>query len=128
MTEKAPTKTEILGVVEAQADSLKELSERLVKMETLSDRLVTIETLTENQEKRNQNILYAVLFAVVLIVFSVGVSVMLSNRTNESSAEKAADKVNFMQNQNLDELNGLEIKVNDLSNQIDLLKARNYLR
>jgi tetrahydromethanopterin S-methyltransferase subunit G len=122
MSEKAPTKTEILGVVEAQSDTLQELSERLVKMEKLSERLSNIENLTTKQETRNQNVLYIVLFGLVFIVVTVAVTVILTNKDNESISTMTANKIHDTENKNLD-------KITDIQNQINLLRAKNpYLK
>ena len=119
MADKNPTKTEILGTVQAQAETLKELSERLVK----------IEGQTEKQESRNQNIIYAVLFALAFIVVTVSVEVVLSNKSDNSVANDFSEKLFNMQENTNNKINDLQNNINDIRSEFLLLKAKNpYLK
>jgi hypothetical protein len=70
MAQKSPTQTEIIGTLQAQLQTLTQLSERVSK----------VEQQTERQENRNHSNVHAVLLAVVLIVATIAVEVILSNR------------------------------------------------
>lgn len=108
MANKAYTRSEFLGVVEAQNETLQELSERLVRTENL----------TEKQENRNQNTLYVVAIAAVFIVVTVAVEVLLSNRDTSWRDDRAFNQYAKSQ-----------AKAADLQEQINVLKARNpYLK
>ena len=51
MTENTPSKKEIVSLVEAQANSIDSISERLVK----------VESLVEKQDSKNQNIILGII-------------------------------------------------------------------
>ena len=119
MADKNPTKTEILGTVQAQAETLKELSERLVK----------IEGQTEKQESRNQNIIYAVLFALAFIVVTVSVEVILSSKSDNSVANDFSERLFNIQENTNNKMNGLQGTINGIQSEILLLRAKNsYLK
>ena len=107
MAENIPSKKEIVSLVEAQANSIDSISERLVK----------VENLVEQQDTKNQGIVIGVLIALVLIVATVAVEVVLSNKKDAqfySQLEKDISEQN--------------LKVQDLSNKVDILKIRNWLK
>ncbi len=58
MADPLPNKREIVSLVEAQANSIDSISERLVK----------VEGLIEKQDSKNQNVIIGVLLAFILIV------------------------------------------------------------
>ena len=119
MADKNPTKTEILGTVQAQAETLKELSERLVK----------IEGQTEKQESRNQNIIYAVLFALAFIVVTVSAEVILSNKSDNSVASDFSEKIFNVQENTNNKINTMQSVISNIQSEILLLKAKNpYLK
>ncbi len=115
MVEPAPSKKEIVYLVEAQAKSIDSISERFTRIENLVN---SQESRNDKQENRNRDVMIAVLVAFVLIVGSVAVSVIISNRKDNqfySGLEKD------VYNQNL--------KLQDLNNKVDNLKIRNpYLK
>lgn len=115
MADIVPTKKEIVGLVEAQANSLDDVSKRFSVVENLVN---TQEFRNEKQEQRNQNIMIAVLIAFVLLVGSAVVSVILSNKIDMqfySTLEKDVHEQN--------------LKVQDLNNQVSNIKTRNpYLK
>lgn len=107
MTE-LPSKKEIVGLVEAQATSIDDISKRLVKIEMLADK----------QDSRNKNIIITVVVAFIFIVGTVAVEVMLSNKN---------DNQFFMQldNNSKDQ----DIKINNMENELNNLKKLNpYLK
>lgn len=109
------SESRILGLEQAQAQTSKDLSERLVK----------IEGLVERQEDRNQNLLYAVLIACVFIVITVAVEVVLSNRNDADYMHEFYGKT-AAQKEITDRI---ETSMTNLQHQIDLLRARNgYLK
>ena len=108
MADKLPSKSEILSVVGAQAETLENLSERILK----------IENSTEKQESRNHNITQVVLIGFIIIVVSVAVEVILSSKFDSSRVDQFNDKVQTIQSQSL-----------ETKNAVELLKARNsYLK
>ncbi|OGI71678.1 hypothetical protein A3B84_00300 [Candidatus Nomurabacteria bacterium RIFCSPHIGHO2_02_FULL_35_13] len=115
MADPITTKREIVGLVEAQAKSLDDISQRFSKIENLVN---TQEFRNEKQEARNHEIMIAVLVAFVLIVGTVAVEVILSNRADKqfySNLYKDIYEQNF--------------KVQDLNNKIENIKIRNpYLK
>ena len=101
-------KKEIINLVEAQAESIDSISERLVKAEALIDK----------QESRNRNIIIGVVVAVVLIVATVAVEVLLSNRSDMQFYSQLEKNI-YDQN----------LKIQDLNNILGNLKIRNpYLK
>ena len=102
-----PSKKEIVSLVEAQAKSIDSISERLVK----------VENLVEKQDTKNQNIIIGVVVALILIVGTVAIEVILSNKKD---AQFYSELQKSVYDQNL--------KVQDLNNQIDNLKVRNWLK
>lgn len=108
MADKLPSKSEILSVVGAQAETLENLSERILK----------IENSTEKQESRNHSITQVVLIGFVVIVVAVAVEVILSTKMDSSRIDQFNNKIDTVQNQ-----------VIEIKNGIDLLKAKNsYLK
>lgn len=103
-----PSKKALVTLVEAQENTIKSISERLVK----------IEVLIERQDSKNQNIIYAVLIASVFILGTVAAEVILSNKS---------DKQFYTQLQR--DVSDQGLKTQALSNQMDNLKIRNpYLK
>lgn len=101
-------KKEIVGLVEAQAESIDSISERLVK----------VEALVEEQESRNRNIIIGVVVAVVLIVATVAVEVILSNKSDRQFYSQLQKDI-YEQN----------LKFQDLRNMLNNFKIRNpYLK
>ena len=79
--------------------------------------MVKVENLVEQQDTKNQGIVIGVLIALVLIVATVAVEVVLSNKKDAqfySQLEKDISEQN--------------LKVQDLSNKVDILKIRNWLK
>lgn len=108
MTENSPTKKEIVGLVEAQANSIDDFSKRLVRVEILVDK----------QDSKNQNIIIGVVVAFILIVGSVAVEVLLSNRVDQQFYS-GLERNTYEQN----------LKIQDLNNKVENIKARNsYLK
>lgn len=108
MADSIPTKKDIVKLVDAQANTIDSISERLVKLENLIDK----------QDSKNQNVITGVLIASVLIVLTVAVEVVLSNRTERGFYSQLEANIS---EQNL--------KIQDLSNQISNIKVRNpYLK
>jgi len=108
MTDKLPSKSDILSVVEAQSETLENLSERILE----------IENSTEKQESRNHNVTQIVLIGFIVIVVSVAVEVLLSSKFDSSRIDQFNDKVEKIQIQSL-----------ETKNAVDLIKARNsYLK
>lgn len=115
MTDKIPSKAEIFNVVEAQSETLDELSKRLVKIEQLSDR----------QESRNFNIIIAVIIATFLIIATVAAQVLLSNKSDRGRNDHLLEKIHMTNERQLK----LEIKQSNLNDGIDSLRAKNpYLK
>ncbi|MFZ2205226.1 MAG: hypothetical protein WAV23_01400 [Minisyncoccia bacterium] len=115
MADSIPTKQEIVGLVEAQANSIDDISKRFSRIENLVN---TQESRNEKQEVRNQNIMITVLFAFVFIVASTAVSILISNK-NDAQFYSALEKDIYEQN----------LKVQDLNNKVDNIKIRNaYLK
>lgn len=115
MTGITPSKKEIVGLVEAQANSIDDISKRFYKIENLVN---TQESRNEKQESRNQNIMITVLVAFVLIVGTVAIEVILSDKKD---AQFYFGLQKDIQEQNL--------KVQDLNNKVDNIKIRNaYLK
>lgn len=108
MADNVSTKKEIVTLVGAQSKTIEDISERLVKTEEH----------LEKQDSKNSAIVIGVLVALVFIVGTVAVEVVLSNRADAkfySNLEK-----------NIYEQN---LKVQDINNKIDNIKARNpYLK
>jgi len=103
-----PSKKEIVGLVEAQAASVDDISKRLAKME-LS---------VEKQDSRNKNIIIAVLVAFIFIIGTVAIEVIISNRDNGEFSYKLNS-----------DLRNQDSKIGDLINKVDNLKVRNpYLK
>ena len=110
-----PSKKEIVGLVEAQANSIDDISKRFYRIENLVN---TQESRNEKQESRNRDVMIAVLVAFVLIVGTVAVEVILSN---EKDAQFYSDLEKNIYDQNL--------KIQDLTNQINNVMVRNpYLK
>ena len=110
-----PSKKEIVTLVEAQANSIDDISKRFYRIEGLVN---TQEFRNEKQEARNHNVMVAVLVAFVLIVGSVAVSVIISNK-KDAQFYSGLEKSIYEQN----------LKTQDLSNQISNIKIRNsYLK
>lgn len=115
MVDSIPTKKEIVGLVEAQANSIDDVSKRFSKIESLVN---TQEFRNEKQESRNHSVMIAVLIAFILIVGSVAVSVIISNK-KDAQFYSNLEKNIYEQN----------IKVQDLNNQVSNIKIRNsYLK
>jgi cell division protein FtsB len=115
MTEPIPSKKEIVGLVEAQANSIDDISKRFYRIESLVNKQ---EFRNEKQENRNRDIMIAVLVAFVLIVGSVAVSVVVSNK-KDAGFYSTLEKNVYDQN----------LKVQDLNNRVDNIKIRNpYLK
>jgi len=115
MTENIPSKKEIVGLVEAQANSIDDISKRFYKIENLVN---TQESRNEKQEARNQNIMITVLVAFVLIVGTVAIEMILSDK-QDTQFYSGLQKDVYDQN----------LKVQDLINQVNNLKIRNsYLK
>ncbi len=115
MADKAPTKTEILGLVQAQSETTQDISERLVRIEKLVDKQ---ESRNDKQESRNQGALYAVILGFFFIVVAVAVEIIISNRQDNSVYNGINSEITETQN-----------RVSDIQNQMDVLKAKNsYLR
>lgn len=104
MADSIPTKKDIVKLVDAQANTIDSISERLVKIENLIDK----------QDSRNQNVITGVLIASVLIVLTVAVQIIISNKTDKQFYSELGNNIS---EQNL--------KVQDLSNQVYNIKARN---
>lgn len=112
MSDKSPTKSEILGVVEAQSETIESISQRIVK----------IEGLIEKQDSKNQNVIVGVLIASVLIVVTVAIETLHSNNSDNKRFDK------YMEDRNQDNINFLN-SFNELQKQIELLRAKNpYLK
>jgi hypothetical protein len=108
MTEITPSKKEIVSLVEAQANSIDSISERLVKAENLINK----------QDSKNQNIILGVLIAFIFIVGTVAVEVIISNK-KDSQFYSGLQKDIYEQN----------LKIQDLNNNFNNLKIRNpYLK
>ncbi len=107
MVEVTPSKKEIVDLVEAQANSIDSISERLFE----------VESLVEKQDTKNQNITIGALIALVLVVVTVAVEVVLSNK-KDAQFYSQLEKDIYDQN----------LKVQDLNNQFDNLKVRNWLK
>ena len=108
MADKSPTRSEILDTVQAQSESLQEMSERLVRTEKL----------VEKQESRNQNALYAVIIGFFFIVVSVAVEVIISTKHEDAVYAGVYNAIISM-----------EDRVLSAQHQIDLLRAKNpYLK
>lgn len=115
MAENTPSKREIVYLVEAQANSIDDISKRFYRVESLVNNQ---ESRNEKQESRNRDITIAVLVAFVLIVGSVAVSVIMSNK-KDAEFYSSLEKSIYEQN----------LKVQDLNNKVDNLKIRNpYLK
>lgn len=114
MVDTTPTKKEIVSLVEAQANSIDDVSKRFYRIENLVN---TQEFRNEKQEARNHSVMIAVLVAFVLIVGSVAVSIIVANKKD---AQFYSDLQKNIYEQNL--------KVQDLNNKFDNLKIRNYLK
>ncbi len=115
MADFISTKKEIVGLVEAQAKSLDDISQRFSRIENLVN---TQEFRNEKQESRNHEIMIAVLVAFVLIVGTVAIEVILSNEIDKQFYS-GLDKDIYEQN----------LKVQDLNNKVDNIKIRNpYLK
>jgi len=115
MTDRIPSKAEILNVVGAQSETLGELSKRLVKIEQLADK----------QESRNFNIIIAVIIAAVLIVATVAVQVSLSDKSDRERSDHFLEQIHMVNEGQLK----LEIKQSDLQDAIDSIRTRNpYLK
>jgi hypothetical protein len=115
MTETTPSKKEIVGLVEAQASSIDDISKRFYKIENLVN---TQESRNEKQENRNQNVMIAVLVAFILIVGTVAVEVILSDR-QDSQFYSGLQRDIYDQN----------LKVQEINNKVDNIKIRNsYLK
>ncbi|MCX6754771.1 MAG: hypothetical protein NTU81_03015 [Candidatus Nomurabacteria bacterium] len=115
MVDNIPTKKEIVSLVEAQANSIDDVSKRFYRIESLVN---TQEFRNEKQEARNHSVAIAVLVSFVLIVGSVAVSVII---TNKKDAQFYSDLQKNIYEQDL--------KVQDLNNQILNIKIRNpYLK
>ncbi len=119
MVDRIPTKTEIFDVVEAQAETLENISERIVK----------IEELTNKQESRNQNVIYAVLVAAILVLVSVAIETMYSKNSDNSRFDNYFEKREQDRLESLEKFNDLEKADNDIRKEMELLKAKNsYLK
>lgn len=115
MADFIPTKKEMVGLVEAQAKSIDDISKRFSAIESLVNKQ---EFKNEKQESRNRNLMITVLIAFILVVGSVATTVIISNK-------KDAQFYSNLQ-KNIYEQN---LKVQDLNNQISNIKIRNsYLK
>lgn len=114
MADIISTKKEIVGLVEAQAKSIDDISKRFSKIENLVN---TQESRNEKQEARNRDIMIAVLIAFVLIVGTIAISVLFSNKRDAQFYSELQKDV-YEEN----------LKIQDLNNKIDNLKIRNYLK
>ncbi|MBI4225333.1 MAG: hypothetical protein HY617_03295 [Candidatus Sungbacteria bacterium] len=115
MTDRIPSKAEIFNVVEAQSETLDELSKRLVKIEQLSDK----------QESRNFNIIIAVIIAAVLIVVTVAVQVLLSDKSDRERNDNLLEQIHTTKEEQLK----LDIKQSNLKDTMDSLRTKNpYLK
>ncbi|MFH0845914.1 MAG: hypothetical protein V1851_00740 [Patescibacteria group bacterium] len=110
-----PSKKEIVGLVEAQASSIEDVSNRLVKLERS----------IEKQDSKNNNIIIGVLVALVFIVATVAVEVILTNI-------KEFDFYSNLSEQNdvfIKEFNEQRFEIQRLDNNINNIKIRNpYLK
>ena len=103
-----PTKKEIVELVDAQANTIDSISERLVK----------IENSVEKQDSKNQSIIIGVVVAFIFIIGTVAVEVMLSDK-RDSQFYSGLEKDVYDQN----------LKVQDLNNKVDNIKILNpYLK
>jgi len=108
MTDPIPSKKELVGLVEAQANSIDSISERLVKIENLVDK----------QDSRNKDIIYAVLIAFVLVIGTIAVEVILSDKA-DNEFYSGLEKNIYDQN----------LQIQDLNNKVDNILVRNpYLK
>jgi hypothetical protein len=86
-----PLKTsELVDMVDAQGETIYDVSLRLVKLEEL----------IEKQESRNRGILYAVLFAFIFIVGTVAVDVILFNASDKNEVHSHLELEKNVQEQN----------------------------
>lgn len=126
MVDKNPTKSEILGIVEAQSESTKEISERLLSVER---KLSIAEGSINRFDTKNDNIIYAVVIGLFFIVVTVAVEVVLSNSNANDSMSTFFEKVNKLDDEFSEKNAILNNQVRELSTQMDLLRARNqYLK
>lgn len=108
MADPIPTKKEIVKLVEAQANTIDSISERLFKLENLIDK----------QDSKNSSVIIGVLVAFILIVGSVAIEVILSNE-KDSQFYSGLEKNIYDQN----------LKIQDINNKVDNIKTRNpYLK
>jgi len=115
MFDQIPSKTEIFKIVQAQSETLDEVSKRLVK----------IEELTEKQESRNFNIIIAVLIAAVLIVATVAIQVFLSEKGDRERNDNLLEKVNETKEGQIK----IETEQSQIKDEVDNLITRNpYLK
>ena len=115
MTDRNPSKSEIFDVVQAQSETLDEVSKRLVKIEQLAER----------QESRNFNIIIAVLIAAVLIVATVAIQVSVSDKSDRGRSDQLLEKVHSVEEKSLE----LEIKQSEIKSNLDSIRTTNpYLK
>ena len=115
MIDRIPSKTEIFNVVEAQSETLDEISKRLVKIEQLANR----------QESRNFNIIIAVVIAAVLLVATIAIQVSISDKRDRARADQLLERVHSAEGKSLE----LGIKQSELKSTIDSIRTRNpYLK
>ena len=115
MIDQTPSKTEIFNIVQAQSETLDEVSRKLIK----------IEKLTAKQESRNFNIIIAVLIAAILIVATVAIQVFLSEKGDRERNDNLLEKVSETKEGQIK----VEMEQSQLKDSFDNLKAKNpYLR
>lgn len=122
MPDNIPSKSEIFSAVQAQAESLDDLSKRFR----------TVELSNEKQQDRNQTVTIAVLIAFIAIVVAVAIQVIISNRSDENFISNLLDQVHQTNTDNLDLKGQLKLLEQDnlaLHKQIDSIRTLNpYLK
>ncbi|MDO8575330.1 MAG: hypothetical protein Q7R78_01345 [bacterium] len=115
MIEQIPSKTEIFKAVNAQSETLDELSKRLVKIEQLADK----------QESRNVTVIIAVIIAALLIVVTIAVQISVSDKRDRERGDNLLEKVHEVKEKQIE----LDFRQLESKNNIDSLKIKNpYLK
>lgn len=115
MADQTPTKNEIFKAVNAQSETLDELSKRLVKIEQLADK----------QESRNVNIIVAVLIASVLIVVTIAIQISTSDKRDRERSDELLEKVFEVKEKQI----SLDLRQSSIESNLELIKTRNpYLK
>jgi len=115
MTEKAPSKAEILLAVQAQSETLDSLSKRILKVEQRN----------EKQEARNNNIIIAVIVAAFLIIVTVASEVIISDKIDQTRADNLLERVHEVEIKQGETI----IKQTEIEKDLNLIKERNpYLK